>query len=263
MAHRELNIPVSHRKFISMIKPATATLPTTAAEPAKPGDPVQFSTPQACCDDAWEDAYRRFETPAMEVAKFTKRLLALGAADWPKGAAMVELFCGRGNGLHALTQLGFAQVEGVDLSARLIAQYQGPARTYIGDCRDLPFPSQSKDVIIIQGGLHHLPTLPDDLDRTLAQIRRVLRPTGRLVVVEPWLTPFLSIVHFLSRRRLLRRLFPRVDAFATMVAHEQRTYDQWLHQPKLVLGCFEKHFETIKRRMGWGKLTTIGSPKES
>lgn len=248
-----------------MIKTATTALPATAAEPAEPatpGAPVQFSTPQACCDDAWEEAYRRFETPAMEVDKFTKRLHSLGAADWPRDAAVVELFCGRGNGLHALARLGFAHVEGVDLSARLIAQYQGSARTYIGDCRDLPFPSQSKDVIIIQGGLHHLPTLPDDLDRTLAQIRRVLRPAGQLVVVEPWLTPFLSAVHFLSRRRLVRRLLPRVDAFATMVAHEQRTYDQWLHQPKLVLGCFDNHFETIQRRISWGKLMFIGRPRK-
>lgn len=244
-----------------MIKTATTALPATATEPAKPGEPVQFSTPQACCDDAWEEAYRRFETPAMEVAKFTKRLQYLAASDWPRDAAVVELFCGRGNGLHALTRLGFTHVEGVDLSARLIAQYQGSARTYIGDCRDLPFPPQSKDVIIIQGGLHHLPTLPDDLDRTLAQIRRVLRPTGQLVVVEPWLTPFLSVVHFLSRRRLMRRVFPKVDAFATMVAHEQRTYDQWLHQPKLVRGCFESHFETIQYRIGWGKMLYVGRPR--
>jgi hypothetical protein len=65
----------------------------------------------------------------------------------------VELFCGRGSGLHALGELGFTKLEGVDLSASLIEQYDGSAKLYVGDCRGLPFGAQSKDIVIIQGGL--------------------------------------------------------------------------------------------------------------
>src|SRR5215471_20969153 len=75
--------------------------------------------------DPWEAAYLRFETPEEEIRKFIGRLNRLGARQWPREAEIVELFCGRGNGLVALQRLGFTRLEGVDLSPRLIAQYKG------------------------------------------------------------------------------------------------------------------------------------------
>src|SRR5262249_59134828 len=128
----------------------------------------------ALTPDPWEAAYLRFETPEEEIRKFVSRLQKLGAAAWPRDAGFVELFCGRGNGLIALQQLGFARVEGVDLSERLINEYRGPARCSVGDCRQLPFAEQSKDVLIVQGGLHHLTNLPGDLEKTFREMRRVL-----------------------------------------------------------------------------------------
>ena len=110
----------------------------------------------------------------------------------------MELFCGRGNGLHALEQLGFTRLEGVDLSGRLLAQYRGKAKCYEADCRKLPFADRSKDILIVQGGLHHLPDLPEDLEKTLAEMHRVVRKNGRLVIVEPWRTPFLTVAHLVS-----------------------------------------------------------------
>jgi SAM-dependent methyltransferase len=206
----------------------------------------------------WEAAYSRFETPEREIEKFLKRLRELGAAQWPREAEIVELFCGRGNGLHALNRLGFQRLEGVDLSAALLAQYAGPARCLVGDCRQLPFPDRSKDIAIIQGGLHHLPTLPDDLDQTLSEVRRTLRDGGQIVVVEPWLTPFLEGVHRVCRQRLARRLSRKIDALATMIEHEQRTYDQWLNRPQEILDVFARHFQTERMQRAWGKLKYVG-----
>ena len=137
---------------------------------------------------------------------------------------IVELFCGRGNGLNALQRLGFTRLEGVDLSPQLIAQYRGPAKSVVADCRKLPFTDECKDVLIVQGGLHHLPALPDDLEQTFAEMQRVLRKEGRVVFVEPWLTPFLRFVHWVSGNPLARRLSNRMDALATMIHYERRTY---------------------------------------
>ena len=105
--------------------------------------------------DPWEAAYLRFERPEEEIRKFIGRLNRLGARQWPSDAEIVELFCGRGNGLVALQRLGFTHLEGVDLSPRLIAQYKGSAKCTVADCRKLPFADRSKDVLIVQGGLHH------------------------------------------------------------------------------------------------------------
>ena len=70
--------------------------------------------------EPWERAYQQFETPEQERTKFRRRLRTLGAIDWPPEAKIVELFCGRGNGLHALESLGFRSLEGVDISPRLL-----------------------------------------------------------------------------------------------------------------------------------------------
>src|SRR5258708_16052954 len=125
--------------------------------------------------DAWEAAYLRFETPEQEIHKFVSRLRKLGAAQWPRGAEIVELFCGRGNGLNALERLGFTHVQGVDLSPRLIAQYRGSAKCFVADCRQLPFADRRKDALILQGGLHHLLALPQDLQKTFSEIHPLVR----------------------------------------------------------------------------------------
>ena len=103
--------------------------------------------------DPWEAAYLQFETPQQEVAKFIGRLNRLGAAEWPRDAEIVELFCGRGSGLLALAKLGFTRIEGVDLSPRLLAESAGNAKVIVADCRRLPFPDRSRDILIVQGGL--------------------------------------------------------------------------------------------------------------
>jgi ubiquinone/menaquinone biosynthesis C-methylase UbiE len=216
--------------------------------------------PELDSTEVWESAYVRFETPEQEIKKFLKRLQRLGVTSLPRDTGIVELFCGRGNGLHALSRLGFTNLEGVDFSARLVALYTGPATCLVCDCRHLPFPDQSKKVLIVQGGLHHLPTLPDSLDQTFSEMHRVLRKDGLLVVVEPWMTSFLRFVHWVSDIRLVRRLSDKLDAFAVMREHERRTYEQWLNQPKLVLDIAHSRFAPVQESFAWGKWLFVGRP---
>jgi SAM-dependent methyltransferase len=208
--------------------------------------------------DPWEAAYLRFQTPAQEIRKFRLRLLRLGARRWPRDARVVELFCGRGNGLRALERLGFTRLEGVDRSPALVARYDGPAVLHVADCRTLPFEDASRDIAIVQGGLHHLEKLPGDLERTLDELCRVLRPGGLVAAVEPWLTPFLRLVHWACRQPALARAVPKLDAFHTMTRYELDTYVRWLGAPDAILAAFERRFETRKRAIGWGKLMYLG-----
>jgi ubiquinone/menaquinone biosynthesis C-methylase UbiE len=215
----------------------------------------------ALTPDPWEAAYLRFETPEEEIQKFIGRLNRLGAREWPRNAETVELFCGRGNGLIALQRLGFMNIEGVDLSPRLIAQFKGSAKCTVADCRKLPFEDRCKDVLIVQGGLHHLPALPDDLDQTFSEMQRVLRKSGRVMFVEPWRTPFLTFVHFVSEIPLVRRNSVKMDAFATMTEYEIRTYTQWLSQPDLIKNVARAHFVPVHESFAWGKWNFVGTPR--
>ena len=234
-------------------------MPTPQADTPKRDTNPQ--THNALAPDPWEAAYLRFETPEEEIQKFMARLNRLGAAQWPRDAEIVELFCGRGNGLIALQRLGFTRTEGVDLSPRLIAQFKGFAKCTVADCRQLPFPDRSKDVLIVQGGLHHLPTLPDDLDQTFSEMQRVLRKTGRVMFVEPWRTPFLTFVHFVSELTPVRKMSNKMDAFATMTELEIRTYSQWIGQPELIKKIARAHFVPVHETFAWGKWNFVGTPK--
>ena len=222
---------------------------------------LKLGLPSASSPDPWEAAYLRFESPEQEIRKFFSRLRKLGAGQWPRDAEIVELFCGRGNGLTALERLGFTHIEGVDLSPRLIAQYRGPAKCFVGDCRQLPFADRSKDALIVQGGLHHLPTLPDDLENTFSEMQRVLRKGGRVLFVEPWLTPFLKFVHAVSGNPHARRLSNKMDALATMIQFERPTYEQWLTQPDLIRNLAQAHFTRVHESFAWGKWNFVGKPR--
>jgi ubiquinone/menaquinone biosynthesis C-methylase UbiE len=233
----------------------------SATQTEMPETKTNPEAPSVLTPDPWEDAYLRFETPEEEIQKFTRRLNRLGARKWPRDAEIVELFCGRGNGLIALERLGFTRLEGVDLSPRLIAQFKGCAKCTVADCRNLPFADRSKDALIVQGGLHHLPNLPGDLDQTLSEMQRVLRKNGRVLFVEPWRTPFLTFVHFVSEIPMVRRFSVKMDALATMIEHEIRTYTQWLSQPELIKNVARAHFVPLHESFAWGKWYFVGTPR--
>jgi ubiquinone/menaquinone biosynthesis C-methylase UbiE len=216
------------------------------------------SSGQVCCDAVWEAAYNRFETQDQEIAKFLRRFRELGVEKMNRQMVFVELFCGRGNGLRALESLGFQNIHGVDLSESLLKQYRGAAQLHLADCCQLPFENESIDCVVIQGGLHHLEDIEVTLPKVLDEIVRVLRSEGQFVLVEPWSTPFLTIVHLLIRQPWLRSRWSKADALATMVEREYPTYFAWLSKPKSIRNNIDSRFKRRYQRVGFGKLTYLG-----
>ena len=188
-----------------------------------------------------------------------RRLRMLGVREWPHDSKIVELFCGRGNGLVALERLAFKNIIGVDISPRLLSEYYGRARCFVADCRQLPFANRTQDVVIVQGGLHHLAQFPEDLELVLSEVQRVLVEKGMFVVIEPWQTPFLGVVHAICQLRLARLLSPRVSALWRMIELERPTYEIWLKHPKTIMSLFARYFRPQFRRTAWGKLTFVGT----
>jgi ubiquinone/menaquinone biosynthesis C-methylase UbiE len=210
--------------------------------------------------ERWEAAYLRFETPRDEIRKFTRRLKRLGALAWSHNASVLELFCGQGSGLRALQSLGFSRICGLDRSETLLQRAGSVVTLVAADARELPFRDRCKDVVIIQGGLHHLHTLPNDLEITLHEIQRVLKLDGKLIIVEPWLTPFLSLVHAVCKNRLATGIYPKLKSLADMIENERPTYEQWLSQPQMILDLLDKHFITRHCSYAMGKLYFVGQP---
>lgn len=207
----------------------------------------------------WEEAYQRFETPEEERRKFIRRLRRLGVPQWNRDWKVLEICSGRGNGVIAWRRLGFPHVIGVDLSLALVERSACRPHSLVGDARRLPIHTASQDVAVVQGGLHHLPSL-DDVCGALAEMHRVLKPDGRVIIIEPWPTPFLRIVHFVTERRVVRALSSRLDAFAAMTEHERPTYEAWLSNPQGILAAVTAQFDAMVIRRRRGKLVFLGRP---
>jgi len=214
-------------------------------------------------DAAWEEAYQQFETAEQEISKFTRRLRRLNVGEPAEGLRILELFAGRANGVEALCRLGFHPVFALDRSVGLLASSPSHRRRCAGDARALPLRESSIDVVVVQGGLHHLEVLPTDLDATLNEVARILRPGGRVYIVEPALTPFLMLVHAICRVHIARKLSRRLDALATMIELEMPTYGRWLDCVNETVDRLRARFDTIYFERSWGKFLFAGTTRES
>jgi demethylmenaquinone methyltransferase/2-methoxy-6-polyprenyl-1,4-benzoquinol methylase/phosphoethanolamine N-methyltransferase len=122
------------------------------------------------------------------------RTLPLDIASLRPGERVLDVGCGTGDlALAAAKRVGLqGAVCGIDASpemidvasrkARSIAGSVGLAQFKVEPVEALSFPDESFDVVLSSLMMHHL---PGDLKRrALAEIRRVLRSGGRLVIVD-------------------------------------------------------------------------------
>jgi SAM-dependent methyltransferase len=91
---------------------------------------------------------------------------------------IVEVGCGRGELAERMSRELSARVIALDQSARMVELTAARGvEAIIGDVVGLPFGDESFDCAVAAWMLYHA----SDLDRALAELRRVLRPDGRLI----------------------------------------------------------------------------------
>lgn len=91
---------------------------------------------------------------------------------------VLEVGCGRGELAERISRQLSARVVALDQSARMVElTAAGGVEAIVGDVVDLPFDDGSFDCAVAAWMLYHA----SDLERALAELRRVLRPDGRLV----------------------------------------------------------------------------------
>lgn len=100
------------------------------------------------------------------------------------GERFLDVATGTGDLARAiLRRAPGAEVVGLDPSRAMLARAAAklPRATFVpGDARDLPFPDASFDGVSIAFGIRNVPDRP----AALAEMARVLRPGGRLVILE-------------------------------------------------------------------------------
>lgn len=105
-----------------------------------------------------------------------------------RGATVLDYCCGNGLDSIYLARHGAAHVTGIDISdvsirnCRDLARAEGVeerVRFETMDAEALSFPDNTFDLITEYGVLHHL-----DLDKSMAELVRVMKPGGRLLGTE-------------------------------------------------------------------------------
>jgi SAM-dependent methyltransferase len=102
---------------------------------------------------------------------------------WRRDGALLDVGCGAGMYLDLMRALGWSRTVGVDVSPRAVRQARDVLglEAYAGDLRAVRLPGAAFDVVSLSHTLEHV----DDPVAVLAEIRRVVRPGGRVVIEVP------------------------------------------------------------------------------
>ncbi|HEX2113035.1 MAG TPA: class I SAM-dependent methyltransferase [Alphaproteobacteria bacterium] len=141
--------------------------------------------PVAAAYDRWSTIYDGYDNPMVFAAEQVVR----GFTD-VQGKDVVELGCGTGRNLAALKASGARTVTGLDLSDGMLAKARERDATFRLLRHDMtqpvPLPDTTADLVLFCLALEHV----SDLTCVLKEAARLLRPRGRIAVVE--IHPFLS-----------------------------------------------------------------------
>jgi demethylmenaquinone methyltransferase/2-methoxy-6-polyprenyl-1,4-benzoquinol methylase len=142
-----------------------------------------------------------------------------------EGDRVLDACCGTGDLAVAARKVGAGEVVGIDFSERMLerARRKAPELEWLqADVLKLPFEDASFDAAVVGFGVRNV----DDLEASIRELRRVLRPGGRLGILEIT-TPRgpLKLFYKLWFDRivpLLGRLLPGGDAYTYLPASVRR-----------------------------------------
>jgi demethylmenaquinone methyltransferase / 2-methoxy-6-polyprenyl-1,4-benzoquinol methylase len=141
------------------------------------------------------------------------------------GDHVLDACCGTGDLAVAAHKAGAAGVVGLDFSERMLerARRKAPELEWVqGDVLALPFEDAHFESAVVGFGVRNV----EDLEAALRELRRVLRPGGRLGILEittprGLLAPFYKL-RFDRIVPLLGRLLPGGDAYTYLPASVRR-----------------------------------------
>ncbi|MCU0770321.1 MAG: class I SAM-dependent methyltransferase [Verrucomicrobia bacterium] len=186
---------------------------------------------------------------------YRKRALRLGGLR--PGMDVLDVACGTGAVTQAILRVlgGSGTVVGMDPSPGMLNQARARVRTRFveGEAEALPFPDNTFDFLTMGYALRHV----TDLHRAFGEYRRVLRPGGRVLLLEitrptrPWA---LALARFYFRDFLgwMVRLTGGNKTSQEMMTYYWETIEACV-PPETILGALRQSgFSEVNRRVDLG-----------
>jgi demethylmenaquinone methyltransferase/2-methoxy-6-polyprenyl-1,4-benzoquinol methylase len=174
-----------------------------------------------------------------------------------KGDRVLDGACGTGDLAVANRRAGASHVIGLDFSERMLerARKKAPLEWVQGDLLALPFEDASFDAMTVGFGVRNVA----DLSLALSEARRVLRPGGRLAILEITqprgvLRPFFGL-WFNKIVPLLGRVLPGGEAYSYLPASVRRFPDA----ERLAELMREARFGDVQFRLLAGSIVALHS----
>lgn len=180
--------------------------------------------------ERWLNAFRSPVLVAKRQRKHREKLKILRVPEWKRDAKVIDMCCGTGELLHILHADGFKDLHGVDVTVDPNLVKEPWVSLTAADCRALPYESNSFDSLLCMHALHHMGGA-QGVEAALKEAVRILKPGGRLALIDFYDSPWLRFTFWCFRQRWLTWVSPGIKNFGVLVEEEwsylSRYLDQW------------------------------------
>lgn len=161
--------------------------------------------------------------PILDYEQTVRSRAVLSLLNARAGETILDIGCGNARDVVPILHAG-ARVVGVDISPEMIRQGKRDlaeagfpdVELHIGDATQLDFPTGTFDAVLCSEVIEHIP----DASAAIREIRRVLRPGGRLVLSTPNRASWYGFDRYVVWTRVLRRKW-------------NHPFDNWRTAPEL------------------------------
>ena len=168
---------------------------------------------------------------------------------------ILDIATGTGDFALALLKLKPKEIIGVDISQGMLSvgtnkmkkkKVDGIIKLELGDSENLPFVDNSFDAITVAFGVRNF----EDLEKGLSEMKRVLRPDGKVIILEfskPKYFPIKQLFSFYSNCV--------IPTFGKLISKDKRAYT---YLPESVAEFPDwENFHMIMDKVGYNKVSSL------